>query len=198
MPPPLPGIGVVVVAAAGNHGDAQGGNSRPYPAAYARWREGESQLAARGDRAAVVATLRIALATADELGADPLAAEITALAARARLDLGSAASDDEIVETTEAERLGLTPRELGVLALVALGRTNRQIADELFISQNTAGVHVSNIIGKLGVAGRGEAAALAYRRGLTRANGPRDVSRCFEAARSRRAAASRPPSGAGR
>jgi DNA-binding CsgD family transcriptional regulator len=53
-----------------------------------------------------------------------------------------------------------------VLALVALGRTNRQIADELFISGNTAGVHVSNILGKLGVAGRGEAAALAYRLGL--------------------------------
>ena len=62
--------------------------------------------------------------------------------------------------------LGLTAREREVLGLVALGRTNRQIADELFISENTAGVHVSNIIGKLGVTGRGEAAALAYRLGL--------------------------------
>ena len=53
-----------------------------------------------------------------------------------------------------------------MLALVALGRTNRQIAEELFISENTAGVHVSNILGKLGVNGRGEAAALAYRLGL--------------------------------
>ena len=53
-----------------------------------------------------------------------------------------------------------------MLALVALGRTNRQIADELFISENTAGVHVSNILGKLDVKGRGEAAALAYRLGL--------------------------------
>ena len=41
-----------------------------------------------------------------------------------------------------------------MLALVAPGRTNRQIADELFISENTAGVHVSNILGKLGVASR--------------------------------------------
>ncbi len=53
-----------------------------------------------------------------------------------------------------------------MLALVAYGRTNRQIADELFISENTAGVHVSNILGKLDVKGRGEAAALAYRLGL--------------------------------
>ena len=66
----------------------------------------------------------------------------------------------------EASRLGLTAREREVLALVALGRTNRQIAEELFISENTAGVHVSNILGKLGVTGRGEAAAIAYRLGL--------------------------------
>ena len=59
--------------------------------------------------------------------------------------------------------LGLTAREREVLALVALGRTNRQIADSLFISENTAGVHVSNILGKLGVNGRGEAAAVAHR-----------------------------------
>ena len=65
-----------------------------------------------------------------------------------------------------APTLGLTAREREVLALLALGRTNRQIADELFISVNTAGVHVSNILGKLGVTGRGEAAALAYRLGL--------------------------------
>ena len=53
-----------------------------------------------------------------------------------------------------------------MLELVALGRTNRQIGTALFISQHTAGVHVSNIIGKLGVNGRGEAAAIAYRLGL--------------------------------
>ena len=50
-----------------------------------------------------------------------------------------------------------------MLALVADGRTNRQIAERLFISESTAGVHVSNIIGKLGVATRGEAAAIAFR-----------------------------------
>jgi DNA-binding CsgD family transcriptional regulator len=95
--------------------------------------------------------------------------EAEALAARARLSLAADSSDAVVQagdETDEAARLGLTAREREVLALVALGRTNRQIADELFISSNTAGVHVSNIMGKLGVSGRGEAAAVAYRLGL--------------------------------
>jgi DNA-binding CsgD family transcriptional regulator len=139
---------------------------RPYPAAYARWREAEARLAARGDRGEAAAALRIALATAEALGALPLAAEITALAARARLDLDSDVAVQDGTEASEAEKLGLTPREVGVLELLTLGRTNRQIAEALFISQNTAGVHVSNILGKLGVVGRGEAAALAYRLGL--------------------------------
>jgi DNA-binding NarL/FixJ family response regulator len=54
-----------------------------------------------------------------------------------------------------------------VLALVADGRTNRQIAESLFISPKTAAVHVSNVLGKLAVASRGEAAAVAHRLGLT-------------------------------
>ena len=58
--------------------------------------------------------------------------------------------------------LGLTERELEVLRLVAAGRSNREIAAELFISPKTASVHVSNILGKLGVASRGEAAATAH------------------------------------
>ena len=76
------------------------------------------------------------------------------------------AAEGDTAASDEAPDLGLTPREQEVLALVAYGRTNRQIADELFISENTAGVHVSNILGKLDVKGRGEAAALAYRLGL--------------------------------
>jgi DNA-binding NarL/FixJ family response regulator len=62
-----------------------------------------------------------------------------------------------------AQRFGLTRREQEVLNLLAAGRTNRQIAGELFISEKTAGAHVSNILGKLGVAGRTEAASLALR-----------------------------------
>jgi DNA-binding NarL/FixJ family response regulator len=60
------------------------------------------------------------------------------------------------------DRLGLTEREFEVLRLVAAGRSNREIAAELFISAKTASVHVSNILAKLGVASRGEAAARAY------------------------------------
>ena len=68
---------------------------------------------------------------------------------------------------TAHHRLGLTPREREVLALVADGRTNRQIAEALFISDKTASVHVSNILAKLGVANRAEAAVTAHRLGLT-------------------------------
>ena len=53
-----------------------------------------------------------------------------------------------------------------MLRLVAAGRSNREIAAELFISAKTASVHVSNILAKLGAATRTEAAAIAHRRGL--------------------------------
>jgi DNA-binding CsgD family transcriptional regulator len=65
-----------------------------------------------------------------------------------------------------ARSLGLTRREEEVLALVAAGRTNRQLAEALFISEKTASIHVSHILAKLGVAGRVEAAAVAHRLGL--------------------------------
>ncbi len=147
---------------------------RPGVMAYLRWREAESILEARGDRELASAAIGAALEIAQRLGAEPLAREVTGLAARARLPLASAnggrearAPADSIRRSPDpAERLGLTRREREVLALVALGRTNRQIADELFISENTAGVHVSNILGKLEVTSRGEAAAVAYRLGL--------------------------------
>jgi DNA-binding NarL/FixJ family response regulator len=75
-----------------------------------------------------------------------------------RLDLRSPANDTDDAD----DRLGLTPRETEVLRLVAAGRSNRQIANELFIATKTAGVHVSNILTKLGVTSRTEAAALAH------------------------------------
>jgi DNA-binding CsgD family transcriptional regulator len=65
-----------------------------------------------------------------------------------------------------ARSLGLTQREAEVLALLAAGRTNQQIGQDLFITPKTASVHVSRILAKLGVAGRGEAAAVAHRLGL--------------------------------
>jgi DNA-binding NarL/FixJ family response regulator len=79
----------------------------------------------------------------------------------------TAAARNFAEEPAVIDELGLTPREREVLALVADGRTNRQIAEALFISNKTASVHVSNILAKLGVANRGEAAAVAHRLRLT-------------------------------
>ena len=62
--------------------------------------------------------------------------------------------------------LGLSKRELEVLGLVAAGRTNGQIAQELFISPKTASVHVTHILDKLGVSSRIEAAMIAARAGI--------------------------------
>jgi DNA-binding NarL/FixJ family response regulator len=60
----------------------------------------------------------------------------------------------------------LTDREREVLGLLVDARTNRQIANQLYISEKTVSVHVSNILAKLGVSGRVEAAAVAHRLGL--------------------------------
>jgi DNA-binding CsgD family transcriptional regulator len=67
---------------------------------------------------------------------------------------------------TATPLVALTARELEVLRLVGAGRSNKEIGNELFISAKTASVHVSNILAKLGVSGRGEAAALAHRHGV--------------------------------
>jgi DNA-binding NarL/FixJ family response regulator len=53
-----------------------------------------------------------------------------------------------------------------VMRLVAVGLTNRQIGQRLFISEKTASVHVSNVLAKLGASGRAEAVDIAHRRGL--------------------------------
>ena len=70
----------------------------------------------------------------------------------------------------------LTARELEVLALVAQGRSNRLVAEQLFISAKTVSVHVSNILAKLDSAGRTEAVAVARRRGLLDGDGPPSTS----------------------
>jgi DNA-binding NarL/FixJ family response regulator len=80
-------------------------------------------------------------------------------AALARLDLG-------IVPPARRRLAGLTPRELDVLRLLVEGRSNRQIAEALFISGKTASVHVTNLLSKLGVHSRLEAAAMARDLGL--------------------------------
>lgn len=133
--------------------------------ATARLRCADSLLAqgAAGARETAGELLRQAGEVARELGAAPLEVEITALADRARIPLRRA---EPRTPPPPAEQLGLTVREREVLRLVAAGRSNRQIAQELFISPKTASVHVSNILPKLGAAGRGEAAAIAHRLGM--------------------------------
>ncbi|MGW0337274.1 helix-turn-helix transcriptional regulator [Streptomyces sp. NPDC003011] len=111
--------------------------------------------AERREEAAVEA--RAVRETAARLGATPLLDQVNALIRRGRLADSPGAEDRAAV---------LTARERDVLRLLALGRSNRQIGEELFITGKTASVHVSNILAKLGAAGRTEAVAVAYREGL--------------------------------
>ncbi|MGO9207807.1 MAG: helix-turn-helix transcriptional regulator [Candidatus Limnocylindrales bacterium] len=129
------------------------------------------------------------------LGAAPLCRELVRLAARARIPLPEAsgpaqvATDDSNAaapgfpgretmgrglalrlagtpESPPADPFNLSPREKEVLGVLAEGRSNREIAQRLFISERTVAVHVGNILAKLGVAGRVEAATVALRLGL--------------------------------
>jgi DNA-binding CsgD family transcriptional regulator len=138
----------------------------PHRAAYAWWRHAQAQLDAGQPATAAAAALRAAAAAAD--GHAPLAAQIRALAERARIPLDApattATADPPPAEMPDP--YGLTGRELAVLRLLAAGRTNKQIGAELYISPTTARVHVSNILRKLGVTGRVQAAAVAERAGL--------------------------------
>ncbi|NGO07701.1 AAA family ATPase [Streptomyces sp. HC44] len=141
---------------------------RPYDLARVRLRLAESLLTAggEGERDRATELLRLAAAVAEHLGARPLAESVALLARRARLTLTLPPEGPErsaLTPVDPVEALGLTSRERDVLRLVAAGRSNRRIAEELFISPKTASVHVSNILAKLNVSGRGEAAALAHR-----------------------------------
>jgi DNA-binding CsgD family transcriptional regulator/tetratricopeptide (TPR) repeat protein len=129
-----------------------------YAVARCQWRLAEA-LAGAGDREQAATAARAAHATATRLGAAPLQAALEALARRGRLDLG-------VALPAQPTLTGLTPRELEVLGLLVDGRSNRQIAGELFISTKTASVHVTNLLAKLGVHSRLEAAAMARRLGL--------------------------------
>ena len=129
---------------------------QPYPLAYALL-HAAGAAAAAGDRDAAASRLQRAAELAGQLRARPLLQQISRVARRARVEIAGTSW------TGAAAPFGLTGRELEVLRLVAAGRGNREIAAELFISPKTASVHVSNILGKLGVASRGEAAAAAYR-----------------------------------
>ncbi|MGW6495217.1 helix-turn-helix transcriptional regulator [Nonomuraea angiospora] len=134
---------------------------QPYPRALALLRAAE-HAAGTGDRSAASSQLTTASREAGRLRAEPLSARIERLARLARIPL--AAQDGG--GPAEGCAFGLTPRERDVLRLLADGRTNRQIAEELFISVKTAGAHVSNILAKLGVRSRVQAATAAHRHEL--------------------------------
>ncbi|MFE9410777.1 AAA family ATPase [Streptomyces sp. NPDC006704] len=141
---------------------------RPYELALVCHRWASALLADGGDRERVAALLRQTHAEAGRLGARPLREQLELLARRARVPLtvpDPRVPDGPAVQDP-VEALGLTSRERDVLRLVAAGLSNRQIAEDLYIAPKTASVHVSNILAKLGVSGRGEAAALAHRLNL--------------------------------
>jgi DNA-binding CsgD family transcriptional regulator len=137
---------------------------QPYELARTLLRAAEADAAA-GERSSAADRLRRAAELAGPLGARPLRELIDALTRRVGSPAGARPTGGP------APGLGLTPREMEVLRLVAAGRSNREIADELFISSKTVSVHVSNILGKLGVTSRGEAAAAAYRHHLFAVSG---------------------------
>jgi DNA-binding CsgD family transcriptional regulator len=135
-----------------------------YEVARCRWRLAEALLGSAGKsadgsaaaREEATELLRLAMTDAQRLRAAPIIDAITALSRRAKLN-GSGRG---------AVVGPLTTREEEVLALLARGRTNRQLGKELFISEKTVSVHVTNILSKLGAHSRGEAVALARQRGL--------------------------------
>jgi DNA-binding NarL/FixJ family response regulator len=136
----------------------------PYWLATARVRESEAA-AANGAAARAAEALQEAHQLAVRLGAALLVADIEAVSQRTRLSL-----EPQVVTALDGaaiDQLGLTPREAEVLSLVATGQTNRQIGEALFVSEKTASVHVSNILRKLGVSSRVDAAAVAQRLGAT-------------------------------
>ena len=152
----------------------------PFLEAYVLWRAAEA-LAGRGDTAAAAEPLRAGHAIATAIGASLLVAAMEGFGRRLRVDLTSPATGRgadaaatpgapvaPVAPVTPTDPFGLTGREREVLMLVAEGYTNRRIAEALFISESTAGVHVSHILGKLGVETRTEAAAVAVRLGLDR------------------------------
>jgi DNA-binding CsgD family transcriptional regulator len=133
-----------------------------YPATQARAMLAFALLES-GDRDAARAQTVRAWTDADGMDACWLADRVGAFARRARFPLQTAVSGPGPLDV-------LTPREREVLALLAEGASNRVIAERLYISTKTAGVHVSNLLAKLGVSSRLEAAALAHRNGLAAAD----------------------------
>lgn len=141
-------------------------------ATRARLRAVSRLLVGDGTRADARRVLRDAHDTALEAGLGALVRDSRALATRGRIELAADVTAKPIrvprrrTASASHDPYGLTPREREILTLLAAGYSNRRIGEHLFVSPKTAGVHVSNILGKLGVAGRVEAAVIAHRLGL--------------------------------
>jgi DNA-binding CsgD family transcriptional regulator/tetratricopeptide (TPR) repeat protein len=127
---------------------------QPYPEAYASLRLVEAEFAA-GDRRAATRELSSAATVAERLGAAPLAALIADVARRAGIAPKSTPALD-----------GLTAREREILAMVVAGASNRDIATALFISPKTVSVHVSALLRKFRISGRGDLGAAVQEREL--------------------------------
>ena len=132
-------------------------------ATYARFREAGAHVAV-GDRRAAEEPRAMRTRWRPPSASLPIAQRIEALARQANLDLGTSGGARLGGRARRAHR----PRASRCWRSSREGRTNRQIAEELFITTKTASVHVSNILAKLQVANRGEAAAAARRLGLDR------------------------------
>jgi DNA-binding CsgD family transcriptional regulator/tetratricopeptide (TPR) repeat protein len=126
----------------------------PYLVGYARLQQAASLLTRRRGHDATAA-LRQAEAAARQLAATPMCAKIATLARHGRIDL----TPPPPASSPEPDPIGLTPREREVIALLSDGLSNAEIARILYISEKTASVHVSNILRKLGVTSRLQAAA---------------------------------------
>jgi ATP/maltotriose-dependent transcriptional regulator MalT len=134
----------------------------PFERAQIELRAGVT-LAASGDRDGAIERFKVAYATARDLGAVPLAAraaeQVAELGESVEHALGRRAA-------SERDHAGLSRRELEVMQLVASGRTNREIAEELILSTRTIDMHVRNILTKLACRSRTEAATRAGELGL--------------------------------
>jgi DNA-binding CsgD family transcriptional regulator/tetratricopeptide (TPR) repeat protein len=135
--------------------------SWPWPHSYSLLRRAEVHAEA-GRRGPATDALVEAWTIATRLGARPLITAAEQLAQRARIELGGGPAASE-PESDPLAAFGLTSREREVLLLLADGHSNPQIARELFISPKTASVHVSNILAKLGMSSRVQAAGLVHR-----------------------------------
>lgn len=152
-------------AAAANANDELG---RRHAQAYCLLRQAAVELRHRA-RVPAADLLARALEISDNLGAAPLAADIAALARAGNLSLepvNASGPERSGKPVRRDDAFGLTERERQVLRLLAGGATNRLIARNLYISERTASVHVSNILRKFGVSNRTEAAQFAVQHRL--------------------------------